>query len=123
MSAQPKPTGEWTVEWLMEQLGRSDCYTFLTDAHNAALDEAVDAAEQEILLLRQQLAAEREDNKRLKQQYELVAIDCSNTRQREQQLREQLAAEREKVTLATQMVQIESKRANEAEQKRKAVSK
>ncbi len=36
-------------------------------------------------------------------------------------LQEQLDAEREKLTLATQMVQIESKRANKAEQKVKSL--
>ncbi len=74
---------EWTADYV------SDRFTIdpvtagqIADAHNVELAEATDAAVQEMLLVKQQLAAERE-----------------------------------KVTLATQMVQIESKRANEAEQK------
>ncbi len=60
---QPKPTGEWTPEHVKALGGYID-WTLtgcskVAEAHNAALDEAVDAAEQEILVLRQQLAAER----------------------------------------------------------------
>ncbi len=65
MSDQPKPTGEWTPETVQElrfRDGNED--QNIADAHNAALvaaiDEAVDPAHQEILVLRQQLTSERE---------------------------------------------------------------
>ncbi len=77
MSDQPKPTGEWTLvpcalhfnimcgdTTIYEGVTSEKQGKHLADAHNAALDEAVDAAEQEILLLRQQLAAEREKKER-----------------------------------------------------------
>ncbi len=66
MSDQPKPTGEWTAENLsrvtntMVVSSVSELHQAICDAHNIALDEAVDGAEQEILLLRQQLSAEWE---------------------------------------------------------------
>ncbi len=77
-----KPTGEWTAVLVKEMVEVGGGYNAVALVHNSALAEATDAAVQEMLLVKQQLAAERE-----------------------------------KVTLATQMVQIESKRANEAEQK------
>ncbi len=75
MSDQPNPTGqrltvyppgrvasEWTAESVMELFGwrykkRAEV---VADAHNAELAEATDTAVQEMLLVKQQLADERE---------------------------------------------------------------
>ncbi len=93
MSYQPKPTGEWTVEHrLLAKLSYSQACE-IADTHNAAL------------------AAEHVVYERL----EKSILDLSHPNFK--MLTDQLTSEREKVTLATQMVQIESKRANEAEQK------
>ncbi len=102
--ADKPSTCEWTVERLEDYLGKGNAgnMAVLAYAINAALaDERellgrqIDATAAARLRAREaekQLSAEREDNNRLKQQYELTSLDCSNTRKREQQLREQLAA-------------------------------
>ncbi len=105
--SQPNPTTgeqEWTADSVMMMFlshdggqGRaSEAYKAISDVHNAALaaatDEAIDPAHQEILVLRQQLAAEREKVKQ--------GLECITTRSglldaatdEVQQLREQLAA-------------------------------
>ncbi len=107
-SDQPKPrkqdaaapaTVEWTVSPIGEILHNGEvmatAFTYVqgkacVDAINAALDEAVDAAEQEILILRQQLAAEREKGEK---QYEWL----EKARLEIQQLREQLAEALKKI--------------------------
>ncbi len=66
------------------------------------MDGVIGETNTEIQQLRKQLAAERDCSRR----FEAQVDECQK----------QLAAEREKVTIAAQMVQIESKRANEAEQ-------
>ncbi len=136
---QPKPTslrqedtaqqaGEWTVESVQELVdGHTDMFKAIADSHNATLAEATDAAVQEMLLLKQQLAAEREKVEQLRESHACLFSENERLRERGwpdyptdstyRQLREQLADELENVTLATQMVHIESKRANEAEQK------
>ncbi len=100
---QPKPTGEWTAAYVSE-LWQSGGNQNLADAHNAALADERERAYNK----------GRADNNTM---YELAMRDNRKLDKEIQQLREQLSAEREKVILATQMVQIESKRANEAEQK------
>ncbi len=110
-----QPTGqrlavasEWTVEYLMNDLCRywprsEGMCAKIADAHNAALAAVAPKLRQNL----HDVFVER-DNAQSAYRNELQAHAITE---------KQLAAEREKVTLATQMVQIESKRANEAEQK------
>ncbi len=121
--AQPKPTGEWTPEWLRRVITEhwnEPEREVICRAHKAALasaDErllsddrknlsaaaiALTKADTQIMELREQLAAEREKTR----EFAELAVKAER----------ELNAEREKVTIATQMAQIESKRANEAEQ-------
>ncbi len=90
--SQPKPTGEWTGLSL-SRLIKEKGYKGSADAHNAALaaatDEAVDPAHQEILVLSQQLAAERE---RREQSEQYLQDNASRYEKDVEQLREQLAA-------------------------------
>jgi DNA repair exonuclease SbcCD ATPase subunit len=61
---RPKPAiGEWTAVKLRDiYIKGGESMQPIASAINAALDEAVDAAEQEILVLQQQLAAERREH-------------------------------------------------------------
>ncbi len=120
-----------TIELLKEQLAEAKSGGWLSDE---ALDEYA-KVEQEVLQLRKQLAAERdvvkvlrskdnhwrESNAKLLQQLtaerEREEFDWGHVKREYLRLqKENTKLTLEKVTLATQMVQIESKRANEAEQ-------
>ncbi len=93
---QPKPTGEWTVEHgkLHDAIVMGDLCVELPLAFDQS--EKIAAAHNAAIAAVQWIADDS---------------IVENVR-----LMNQLSAEREKVTLAKQMVQIESKRANEAEQ-------
>ncbi len=99
---EPKPTGKWTVETvsrLMPGLQGALACRAIAVAHNASI------------------TAEREKTSAWKRSAEGMKLGNENYARENQQLREKLAEDRENTSLATQMAQIESQRANEAEQK------
>ncbi len=124
-----QPTGEWTGLTL-SRLIKEKGYKGAADAHNAALEEAVDAAHQEILLLQQKLAAERNerrlrtaqlaaerkghemDGQLISSQEQQLAAEREKYLQqasawfdRDKKLRDALAAEREKVQTLVELLE------------------
>jgi chromosome segregation ATPase len=101
---RPKPAiGEWTAVKLRDiYIKGGESMQPIASAINAALDEAVDAAEQEILVLQQQLAAERREH----EQWLAIQKDQFSEIER---LQKQLAAEREK-THKTERALIQAER-------------
>ncbi len=105
MSDQPKPSGEWTrqsVVELLHDVNPGNHHQVIADAHNAALAAALAAERQNhtvdlehIFNLETQLAAQQEKFEAFKSIYEETA--------------RQLTAEREKVELAVQAAQIANK--------------
>ncbi len=124
---QPKPISEWTAERVAELYGSHfpfDCKQVAemikaalaaeqkkTDYERDKLDEVVKA----LAMTKEQLAAKGVQLEAWQQAFGTTQLTHAIARL--EAAGKQLYAEREKVTLATQMVQIESKRANEAEQK------
>ncbi len=92
---QPKPKGEWTVDWVAE-IGGGYSTTSLrnravANAHNAALAAVLEEYIDEVRaahVLQKQLSAEREE-------WQLATEDCHRIISRKN---EELAAEREKVS-------------------------
>jgi hypothetical protein len=72
MSTQPKPTGEWTVEYVIMELGVNTHWKArdIAEAHNAAVAAVLEEYNDEVRaahVMQQQLAAEREKVRELKE--------------------------------------------------------
>jgi hypothetical protein len=95
MSTQPKPTGEWTVEYVIMELGVNTHWKArdIAEAHNAAVAAVLEEYNDEVRaahVMQQQLAAEKSLRETAQSNAELWHEEMMKADK-------QLAAEREKV--------------------------